>query len=648
MGRPLPLREGALTLTDSDAPKPIRVGELSPGDRFGRPLFHRDGTLLLLANAAVDATLVRALASAGIDEVFLCESEAATRALRTREGLTEVDAGALPEGRPVDRNLYNQDGELVCARGQPFTDTLLGSLARRGEVKLFQEGSFYEAVRERFEEALAREVTDTLERRIDEDVSILRVSPGALLGGEAFVETCRHPSPSERTRAGIEKERRRHASLLASTNGLLERARREGTLDLPAAQDIVIELLERTEQDLPLTLALAETALHHDYLVDHSLAVATHALAMGLALGYERAQCSELALGALLHDIGMTRVSERILDKRGPLGPEELAEIRSHPQAGVELLKKTPGAGFPLPFAVYQDHERADGRGYPRGSVDGWIHDYAKIIAVADVYQAMTAPRPYKPRRRPHRAVLRLLGMVQEDVLDAVACRAFLLVHGVFPVGSWVRLTDGRVARVVDASEKSYDRPVVTVVGAADGSPLDGPETMDLSTQPEPGVLEDLDAESVQFDFTAGLHIEAAAAEARHVPPTAGAGGARRTVPAEFLDWSASFSGYLSDFGVLDLVRILDVSQKSGVLALRFPDAVGIVRFSEGEIMGAELHPPDGEAERDEEAIYEMIQKKEGTFRFEQCAVDRKKTVKLGNTMILMEACRRMDERARG
>ena len=162
------------------------------------------------------------------------------------------------------------------------------------------------------------------------------------------------------------------------------------------------------------------------------------------------------------------------------------------------------------------------------------------------------------------------------------------------------------------------------------------------------GVLEDLAADSVRLDFTAGFHVQSPAPEAARVAPEGGTGGSRRTVPSKFLDWSASCSGYLSDFGVLDLVRILDVSQKSGVLVLRFPDAEGAIRLSEGEILSAELHPTGGDAARDEEAIYRMIERKEGTFRFEQCAVDRNKTVKLSNTMVLMEACRRIDEKSRG
>ena len=94
----------------------------------------------------------------------------------------------------------------------------------------------------------------------------------------------------------------------------------------------------------------------------------------------------------------------------------------------------------------------------------------------------------------------------------------------------------------------------------------------------------------------------------------------------------------------MDLVQILDVSQKSGVLLLRFHEAYGQVKFSDGEIMSAEVVSDSGETVRDEEAIYRMVTFTEGTFRFEQAAVERRKTVKTNNASILMEACRLQDE----
>ena len=644
----------------ADHPQAIPASALRPGMRFDWPLFHRDGTVMVLARAAVDEALVRALREAGIDEVYGCRNTVAVGKLRERGELTEVDLGSLHEGVPVLRNVYDEAGELVCPRGQPLTNAILGDLVRRGVAKLFEERSPYETVRERFDVALAAAVVETLEKRAEGDTSLLRVEPGL----EPFAESCRRPRPAERTRELIEAERKRHALGLATTHGLLERVRREKLLDLPAARDIVEEILDRFTADLPLTLAFAETALHSDYLVDHSFAVATHVVGMGIALGYDRAQCAELGLGGLLHDVGMARVREKILNKEGPLTPDELAEIRAHPKAGLDLLKSAPGVSMPLPFAVFQDHERVDGRGYPLGRANGWIHDHSKLIAVADVYQAMTSPRPYKPRRTPQRALRQILRMVQDQTLDPAAVKAFLSTHGAYPLGSWVLLSDNRIARVVEARGEPYDRPVVTALTDSGGAPA-APEVIDLASGEGAtlGIAESLDprilpgtgdgpgtgAGLVMGDFTAGFHLESpAGAEPAHVPPRAapdaGADEATRKVPAKYLDWSASFSGHLSDFGVIDLVQILDVSQKSGVLFLRFPNAYGQVKMSDGEIMSAELISDSGETVRDDEAVYKMVAFTEGTFRFEQSAVERRKTVKSNNATILMEACRLQDE----
>ncbi|MHC4247898.1 MAG: HD domain-containing phosphohydrolase [Planctomycetota bacterium] len=643
----------------ADTPQAIPASALRPGMRFDWPLFHRDGTVMVLARAAVDEALVRALREAGIDEVYGCRNTEAVGRLRERGELTEVDLASLHEGVPVSRNVYDEAGELVCPRGQPLTNAILGDLVRRGVARLYEERSPYEAVRERFDAVLASAVAETLEKRAAGDTSLLRIEPGL----EPFSESCGRPKPAERTRHLIEAERKRHALGLATTHGLLERVRREGLLDLPAAREIVEEIVERFAADMPLTLAFAETALHSDYLVDHSFAVATHVVAMGIALGYDRSQCAELGLGGLLHDVGMARVRENVLNKQTPLTPDELAEIRAHPKVGLDLLRAAPGVSMPLPFAVYQDHERVDGRGYPLGQSNGWIHDHSKLIAVADVYQAMTSPRPYKPRKTPQRALRQILRMVQDQTLDPAAVKAFLATHGAYPVGSWVLLSDNRVARVVEAKGDPYDRPLVTALTDPLGAPA-VPEVVDLASGEAATlrIVESVDpaalgsgrsdspatgAELVTGDFAAGFHLEPPAGAApAHVPTRAAPDDdeATRKVPAKYLDWSASFSGHLSDFGVVDLVQILDVSQKSGVLLLRFHEAYGQVKMSDGEIMSAELVSDAGETVRDEEALYKMVAFTEGSFRFEQAAVERRKTVKLNNATILMEACRLQDE----
>jgi len=106
----------------------------------------------------------------------------------------------------------------------------------------------------------------------------------------------------------------------------------------------------------------------------------------------------ELGVGALLHDVGKTKIDPRIVNKQGPLTAEEWAVIRAHPQTGVDILREGP----PLPQAVYrivhEHHEKYDGSGYPRGLQRHDIHLYARMTCVIDVFDAMTTNRAYKQR----------------------------------------------------------------------------------------------------------------------------------------------------------------------------------------------------------------------------------------------------------
>ena len=135
-----------------------------------------------------------------------------------------------------------------------------------------------------------------------------------------------------------------------------------------------------------------------DYSVfTHSVNVCTFSLALAHAVGIDKTNdLIELATGALLHDIGKARIPEAILYKSGPLDEYEWQTIRQHPQWGVELVSKTdviPRASY---IPISQHHERCNGEGYPNRLLDDNIHLYAKIVAIADSFDAMTTNRVYR------------------------------------------------------------------------------------------------------------------------------------------------------------------------------------------------------------------------------------------------------------
>jgi putative nucleotidyltransferase with HDIG domain len=112
-------------------------------------------------------------------------------------------------------------------------------------------------------------------------------------------------------------------------------------------------------------------------------------------MGWDDARLERLRVGARLHDIGKVMISERILSKRGPLSPAELAEIRTHPTAGVRLIAPVGPAHDAIPYVLYH-HERWDGAGYPSRRTGADVPEGARLLAVVDAFDAMTSTRPYR------------------------------------------------------------------------------------------------------------------------------------------------------------------------------------------------------------------------------------------------------------
>jgi putative nucleotidyltransferase with HDIG domain len=149
-------------------------------------------------------------------------------------------------------------------------------------------------------------------------------------------------------------------------------------------------------------------------------------LAAGLAvwLGWDEVRLRRLIIGARLHDIGKVMISETILRKRGPLSPHELAEIRTHPSAGANLIRPVEEADDALPFVLYH-HERWDGGGYPTRRPGPDVPEGARLLAVVDAFDAMTSTRPYR-RAMPTFHALAEIERCAGTQFDPVMASAFL------------------------------------------------------------------------------------------------------------------------------------------------------------------------------------------------------------------------------
>lgn len=160
-------------------------------------------------------------------------------------------------------------------------------------------------------------------------------------------------------------------------------------------QNMIFEVIEN--KNIPLSAI--EIRSLNDSIYNHMVQVCIIAVRIALQMGYDHVKLLELALGVLFHDIGMTRIAPDILNRIGGLTSDEMTQIRTHPKTGYDLIKQShdlPGAAAEV---ALQHHERYNGSGYPRKLSGINIHEYARIAAVADVFDAMTTEKPYRPAK---------------------------------------------------------------------------------------------------------------------------------------------------------------------------------------------------------------------------------------------------------
>ncbi|WP_409346270.1 HD-GYP domain-containing protein [Paenibacillus sp. MBLB4367] len=229
--------------------------------------------------------------------------------------------------------------------------------------------------------------------------------------------------------------------------------------------DIKVELLpfvqEATEQSDVFQLFESVKA-KDEYTHQHNIGVAVLSLLIGKWMELGETELALLSLAAVLHDVGKIRIPEHILLKPGPLTSEEFAEMKRHTVYGYEILKDTVGLNPRVALVALQHHERADGNGYPLRLTHNRIDPLSRIVAVADIFHAMSSARPYREALPFHEVVFQMRkGSFGE--LDPYVISVFLdnLIRHL--IGREVRLTDGRRGVVVYINPHDDLHPLVKI-----------------------------------------------------------------------------------------------------------------------------------------------------------------------------------------
>jgi HD-GYP domain-containing protein (c-di-GMP phosphodiesterase class II) len=254
-------------------------------------------------------------------------------------------------------------------------------------------------------------------------------------------------------------------------------ARRDAGLDIDAVRGIAEQLLAAADGSFTDVMQLVRYPDYDTFTVGHSVRVASIAVLVGHGAGLPRELQVELATAGMLHDVGKSKVPDEILYKAGRLDDDERRLIERHPVLGAQILLEHRQASRMAIAGAFGHHLRHDGKGYPTLPDWGVASRITALLKVCDVFEALTAVRPYKSAMSPRRAYEIMVR--DRGCFDPGAFRALVAAMGLFPPGTRVLLSSGEQGMVVKAGAK-IDRPLVRVTHDLGGVPLDQVRACDL------------------------------------------------------------------------------------------------------------------------------------------------------------------------
>jgi HD-GYP domain-containing protein (c-di-GMP phosphodiesterase class II) len=244
-----------------------------------------------------------------------------------------------------------------------------------------------------------------------------------------------------------------------------------------AVTDIIDDLLNSRETIIHLT----DIRSMQDYTFGHSVGVCVLSVLTGLSMGYNQLRLKELGSGALLHDVGKARLSDTLLNSDRIYSPDEFMMVQQHAAYGFEILRRTENISSIAAHVAWQHHERYNGKGYPCGLAGDDIHEFARIVAIADVYDALTTDRPYRKKLLPYEVVEIIRSSAGSD-FDPQIVDCFVKHIAVYPLGCLVKLNTGQMGVVVRVKKEFPTRPAVRILKDQKDRPVQGEVMVDMIT----------------------------------------------------------------------------------------------------------------------------------------------------------------------
>jgi putative nucleotidyltransferase with HDIG domain len=288
------------------------------------------------------------------------------------------------------------------------------------------------------------------------------------------------PPPKPTRAEEVKRAQALHSDANKLVSGMMNDIRLGKQIEVEHCEPLVEGILDSIFSAPDALLPLAQVKTLDEYTFQHSVSVAALAAAFGRALDLPRDVIKELALGGLLHDVGKALVPQEILNKPGKLTDAEFVLMKGHAVHGCELLTKTEGISEIAFSAAAQHHERFDGSGYPRGLKGDEISIYGQMMAIVDVYDAITSLRVYSKGIPPTEA-LRKIFEWSKFHFNPTLVQAFIKGVGIYPAGSLVRMHSGKMGIVREVVPAKLLQPIVKIFYHAEMLCYLDPEIIDLS-----------------------------------------------------------------------------------------------------------------------------------------------------------------------
>lgn len=253
--------------------------------------------------------------------------------------------------------------------------------------------------------------------------------------------------------------------------GTLVDLKNDGAINEGPLFEVIDELLEEIIKRPDILISLSDIGTNDDSTLVHSVNSTVFSLLLGKRLNYSKSQLKRLAEGSILHDVGKVLLNQKILFKKGRLNAAEFEHIKQHPTLGYAILKKNPVLTELSRVVCLSHHERMDGSGYPFGLQGDQIHEFARIAAIVDIYDALTSERCYHQALSVREAV-DVLTQDSSNKLDASLVALFIKNFAIYPNGTMVLLSDGSYAVIKEQNENMPFRPIVRVFDPWEQVPL--------------------------------------------------------------------------------------------------------------------------------------------------------------------------------